>query len=102
MTDTPKLTKAQAAVLTATRRGPLFRRGTSGWGRAGWNSSARAPTVDALVALGFLERTHTRHGVPMVRLTDAGRDAGEGRLNGARRLVEQEDYARKLHEVIAP
>jgi len=96
-----KLTAAQAAALAAARRGPLFRRRAS-WGRAGLLGTIASATVDVLVGRGLLERATTRHGVPMVRLTDAGRDAGEGRLNGARRLVEQIEAARELHERIAP
>lgn len=98
---TTKLTTAQTAALTAARRGPLFRRRVS-WGRPDVLGTIAAKTIDNLIERGFLERTTTRHGVPMARLTDAGRDAGEGRLSGARRLVEQEEAARELHERIAP
>lgn len=98
-----KLTDPQRQALHGALFGPLF------LGRRNWKRPETRPatpkTVEALIERGFFERSTTRQGVPMVRLTEAGREAigATARPARFRRTIDiAAEAAAALHERIAP
>lgn len=100
---TPPLGKHQKNALHDAAKGPLFLRGKA-FTRPGAKAHGREK-IDALIDRGFFTRHHTRHGVPYVVITDAGRAAiGRPRHVGGARITDREaiEAAAALRDRITP
>ena len=99
----PRLTETQKLALSDAAKGPLFLRGKD-FTRPGAETHRRAK-IDTLIDRGFFTRHHTRHGVPYVVITDAGRAAiGHPRHVGGARITDREaiEAAATLRDRITP
>lgn len=72
MTDKARLTAAQYDALSRAVKKPLCKVADGRWIPVGSRQHIQSATVDRLLALGFLERRHSRAGTPLAEITAAG------------------------------